>query len=152
MQLHTKPYKLQTLHAVGGVERSLNLSTVTPNPACRLVVNEGLAWSSLPQLVSLYVPISMPTSDYALPHLDYASSDQFRTSAVLAALLDSVLLPCRLKAGGLETGEEGWGGGGEGWRGQGRVEHAHIHCTYHAAPCRLPSHVHAPTMHPPCLF
>ncbi|KAJ9518551.1 hypothetical protein QJQ45_018528, partial [Haematococcus lacustris] len=67
----------------------------------RAALNAALALADLSEVVSLYIPLSTPAPlrNSGLSHLRYTSSSAFETAAVLAAAVDSALLPVRLMQG-----------------------------------------------------
>ncbi|KAL6760932.1 hypothetical protein V8C86DRAFT_2544246 [Haematococcus lacustris] len=67
----------------------------------RAALNAALALADLSEVVSLYIPLSTPapSRNSGLSHLRYTSSSAFETAAVLAAAVDSALLPVRLMQG-----------------------------------------------------
>lgn len=58
--------------------------------------NEALATALIPDLCSLYVPISAPPRPSSLPHLQYRPSNLFHTSAIVACAIDCITTPFRL--------------------------------------------------------
>ncbi|KAG0265578.1 mtDNA inheritance, partitioning of the mitochondrial organelle [Actinomortierella ambigua] len=66
------------------------------------MLNESLAMSCLSELSTLYVPVQAPSRLNAQgwsKNLKFNPSNRFHTSALIAAGLDSALLPCRLRRG-----------------------------------------------------
>ena len=61
----------------------------------REACNEALATALIPDLCSLYVPISAPDPSL-LPHLTYRSTNSFHTSAIIACAIDCITTPLRL--------------------------------------------------------
>ena len=61
-------------------------------------LNEAFAYGKLPPLVSVYCPMAAPAPE-AAPHLHLHAADRFQSSALLAAALDTVTLPYRLRRG-----------------------------------------------------
>lgn len=61
-------------------------------------LNEAFAYGTIAPLVSLYCPLA-PPSQAAAPYLWYDAHDRFQSSAILAAALDTVTMPYRLRRG-----------------------------------------------------
>ncbi|KAK9826905.1 hypothetical protein WJX81_007954 [Elliptochloris bilobata] len=59
-------------------------------------LSEALSAAELAPRVSLYAPLAPPPSPQSLPHLRWRLGDAFHTSAMLAAVVDTVTLPYRL--------------------------------------------------------
>ncbi|GAX76227.1 hypothetical protein CEUSTIGMA_g3671.t1 [Chlamydomonas eustigma] len=89
--------------------RDVLLFSVRPpsNPAVKIkgmeearsAANDAMALSTLPELCSMYVPLAVPWSRHAFPHLIYKTNSHFQTSAILASAIDSFTLPARLTPG-----------------------------------------------------
>ena len=73
-------------------------------------LNEAFAYGTLAPLVSVYCPVAPPPPG-AASHLQFDVYDPFQSSALLAAALDTVTMPYRLRKGftpaslGAATGE-----------------------------------------------
>ncbi|KXZ55147.1 hypothetical protein GPECTOR_3g297 [Gonium pectorale] len=68
-------------------------------------LSEGLSLARLAEHAALYVPLATPYNPSALPCLSYDPALPFHTSAILAAALDSALLPARLTGSRSPLGE-----------------------------------------------
>ncbi|PNH08711.1 Protein misato 1 [Tetrabaena socialis] len=71
-------------------------STTRATARARDILTEGMAVARMSELASLYVPLAAPADRRALPYLSYSPGLPFHSSAILAAAIDTALLPTRL--------------------------------------------------------
>lgn len=72
-------------------------SDASPAVRTRTAINEALSLSSLMELSSVYIPLSLPSLSPSLfPRLRVNPTSLFHTSAIAAAAIDCVTLPTRL--------------------------------------------------------
>lgn len=76
-------------------------------------LNEAFAYGTIAPLVSLYCPLA-PPSRAAAPYLRFDAHNRFQSSAILAAALDTVTMPYRLRRGFKPVSFGAATGGGEG--------------------------------------
>lgn len=62
-----------------------------------MAINEGLALAELSELAGLYIPLAAPPcGGPGLTHVAYPQASPYHASALLAAALDTALLPARV--------------------------------------------------------